>query len=249
MSFFGRTAIVTGGSRGIGRSIAMALAEAGASVILTYHTRRNAAETVVATVEQAGGQAWALPMALDREQSIAEVVRWTFARYDAIDILVNNAAMAQEKPFLILSSDDWLRMLQVNLQGPMHCCQAVLPLMQAQGYGRIVNIASIGGQIGGTNQVHYAAAKAGVISLTRSLARIYAKDGITVNAVAPGLVATDMIVEELASEAGQMKVATIPLRRVALPEEVAMVVTFLCSQEASYVTGQTWHVNGGQYCG
>ena len=248
-SLIGKTALVTGGSRGIGRSIALALAEAGACVALTYHVRREAAEHVVDTIAQGGGQAWALRMALDDADSIAQTVQWLMARFESIDILINNAAMVQEKPFMALTSEDWALMLRVNLEGPMHCCQGVIPSMQGQGWGRIVNMVSLGAMLGAVRQPHYGAAKAGLSALTRSLARLYACDGITVNAVAPGLVATEMIADELASAAGQAKVATIPLGRVASPEEVASVVAFLCSQEASYVTGQRWNVNGGQYFG
>ncbi len=249
MSLLGKTALVTGGSRGIGRSIALALAEAGAHVVLTYHVRREQAEAVVDTIEQAGGQAWAVQMALEDDGRIETVVQWTRAILDTIDILVNNAALAQEKPFLTLTNTDWSTMLHVNLQGPFRLCQEVIPLMQQQQWGRIVNLVSIGGQIGGVNQTHYAASKSGLQSLTRSLARLYGRDGITVNAVAPGLVATGMVADELATPAGQAKVASIPLGRIATPDEVASIVAFLCSDEAAYITGATINCNGGMYCG
>ena len=248
-SLTGKTALVTGGSRGIGRSIALALADAGAFVVLTYHVQREAAEQVVETIEQSGGQAWALQMALEQDDSLAKAVRWTVATLDAVDILVNNAAMAQERAFLRLTPDDWAMMLRVNLQGPFRLCQEVLPHMQQYSWGRIVNIVSLGGQIGGTLQPHYAAAKSGLESLTRSLARLYGRDGITVNAVAPGLVATGMVADELATPAGQAKVASIPLGRIATPDEVGSVVAFLCSNEAGYITGATLNVNGGLYMG
>lgn len=248
-TLLGKTALVTGGSRGIGRSIALALAEAGAHVVLTYHTRREPAEAVVDAIEQAGGQAWAVEMVLEDDESIDTVVRWTRAILDTIDILVNNAAMAQEKPFLTLTSADWTAMLRVNLQGPFRLCQEVIPLMRQQRWGRIVNLVSIGGQIGGVNQTHYAASKSGLQSLTRSLARLYGRDGITVNAVAPGLVATEMVADELTTPAGQAKVASIPLGRIATPDEVASIVAFLCSEEAGYINGATINCNGGMYCG
>ena len=139
-------------------------------------------------------------------------------------------------------------MFQTNLIGPFLCCQAVLPHMMTQRWGRIINLASIGGQWGGTRQAHYAAAKAGIISLTRSLARLYAAEGITVNAVSPGIVDTEMVTQELRSDEGQAKVATIPLGRIAYVEEIAAVVAFLASDEASYITGQTVSVNGGMFC-
>ena len=160
-------------------------------------------------------------------------------------MLVNNAGMIQEKPFEDLEVEDWDRMHAVNLRGPFLCSQQVLGPMRARGFGRIVNLGSIGGQWGGTRQVHYAAAKAGLIGLTRSLARLGADRGVTVNAVAPGLVQTEMIADELADPAGRAKLAAIPLGRVATPEEIAGAVVFLTSEEAAYLTGQTLSVNGG----
>jgi len=245
----GKTALVTGGSRGIGCAIALALAEAGAYVALTYHTREQAAENVVRAIHCAGGQAEALRLPLQNHAAIAGVLRHMTQRHGGVDILVNNAAMSQEKPFLTLTVEDYVQMWAVNLQGPLLCCQGVLPHMLQQRWGRIVNIASIGGQIGGRLQVHYAAAKSGVISLTRSLARLYSGEGITVNAVSPGLIATEMVEAELASPEGQVKVSTIPAGRIGTVDEVAAVVAFLVSDEARYVTGQCLNVNGGQYCG
>lgn len=164
-----------------------------------------------------------------------------------VGVLVNNGAIAQEKPFLEITDADWDRMLAVNLRGPFALSQEVLPAMIKAGWGRIINIVSIGGQWGGMNQVHYAAAKAGLINLTRSLAKLYSCHGITCNAVAPGLVATDMSAAELASAAGQEKVNNIPARRLGTVEEVAAAVAFLASEVAGYVTGQTLNLNGGMY--
>ena len=174
---------------------------------------------------------------------------WRRFGLGSVDILVNNAAMAQEKPFETITDEDWSQMLAVNLQGPFICAQEVLPDMLAQNWGRIVNISSVGGQWGGFNQVHYAAAKAGLINFTRSLAKIYGGRGIVANAVSPGLVATRMAAAELTSEAGRQKVAQIPAGRTGTIDEVAAVVAFLASERASYVLGQTINVNGGQYFG
>ena len=159
--------------------------------------------------------------------------------------MVNNAAIAQEKPFDTITDADWDHMMAVNLRGPFMSCQEVLPGMVKRGFGRIISITSIGGQWGGFNQVHYASAKAGLIALTRSLARIYSAHGITTNAVAPGLVQTDMLARELDSEEGKAKVRNIPIGRMATMEEVASVGVFLASDDASYITGQTINVNGG----
>jgi acetoacetyl-CoA reductase/3-oxoacyl-[acyl-carrier protein] reductase len=162
-----------------------------------------------------------------------------------VDILVNNAALVQEKPFETLTDADWDRMLAVNLRGAFILAQESLPAMAKRKWGRIVNITSIGGQWGGMRQVHYAAAKAGLINLTHSLARLYSPLGITTNAVAPGLVATDMIRKELKSRSGKQKAAQIPVGRIAEPEEIAAGVVYLVSDGAAYVTGQTLNINGG----
>lgn len=244
----GKTALVTGGSRGIGRACALALADAGAMVVLTYHRRQDAAEQTVRLIEAAGGNAYAVQMTLEQPASVTRAMQ-DAARWGSIDILVNNAAMSQEKPFAALTPQDWHSMLGANLIGPVLCCQAVLPAMQAQHWGRIINVASIGGQWGGGLQPHYAAAKAGLINLTRSLAKCYSAEGITVNAVSPGLIDTEMVAQELLSEAGQAKVVAIPAGRIGTVDEVAAVVAFLASDAARYVTGQTIGVNGGQYCG
>ncbi len=249
MGLVGKTALVTGGSRGIGKAIALALAEAGAAVALTYYERAESAQRVAESIEQQGGDALALRLSLAEGASMDRLLAIVHASYGPVHILVNNAAIAQEKPFLALTEMDWSQMLAVNLQGPVRCCQAVVPDMLAEGWGRIVNMVSIGAQVGGTNQMHYAAAKAGLMSVTRSLARLYAHGGVTVNAVAPNLVATDMTEQELASEAGQAKVASIPLRRIGTAEEVASLVAYLCSPDAAYITGQCLNVNGGSYCG
>ena len=164
-----------------------------------------------------------------------------------ISVLVNNAAIAQEKPFETITDDDWERMLKVNLQGPFICCQEVIPEMIKQRWGRIINVTSIGGQWGGYNQVHYAAAKAALINLTKSLAKLYSGKGVLTNAVAIGLAKTDMSGSELESDEGKKKVMGIPIGRIATIDEVANTVKFLCSDDASYITGQTINVNGGMY--
>jgi len=247
MGFAGKVGLVTGGSRGLGRGIAVALAEAGAQVALTYHTRRNSAEEVVNAIVARGGRAVGIQMTVEDRVSVRQAITEVKGQLGPINILVNNAARAQEKPFAAITDADWDSMLAVNLRGPFSCCQEVLPDMLEQGWGRIINISSIGGQWGGFNQAHYAAAKAGLISLTRSLARIYSRQGITTNAVAPGLVHTDMAAHELDSTAGQEKVRVIPMGRVATVEEVAQVVAFLAGDAAGYITGQTINVNGGMH--
>ena len=161
------------------------------------------------------------------------------------DIVVNNAALVQEKPFETITDADWDRMLAVNLRGAFIVAQETLPGMLARKWGRIINITSIGGQWGGMRQVHYAAAKAGLINLTHSLAKLYSGGGITANAIAPGLVATDMIAKELKSRAGKRKAAQIPVGRIATPDEIAAGVVYLVSDAAGTVTGHTLNINGG----
>lgn len=236
---------VTGGSRGIGKSIAIALAATGLDVAVGY---QNSQASAVKIAGQCGGHAICVDIASRSSirQAIAESEKY-FGR--GIDVLVNNAAIAQEKPFEQITDLDWDNMLTVNLRGAFTFSQEVIPAMKKNQWGRIINITSIGGQWGGFNQVHYAASKAGLISLTRSLARIYSANGITTNAVAPGLVATDMSGNELASSGGKEKVKNIPVGRIATLAEVSEVVAFLASDAASYITGQTINVNGGMYFG
>jgi len=240
-----RAAFVTGGSRGLGAGIARALMEAGYRVAVGYRVEAARAEAIVAGSETA----CAVPIDL----ADPDAVRTAFAHArDAVgdvDVLVNNAGIAQEKPFGELTDADWERMLSVNLLGAVRCVREVVDGMRARGFGRIVNVSSIGGQQGGLNQVHYAAAKAALINFTHSLARLYSRDGITANALAPGLIATDMSAAELATEAGRAKVAGIPAGRLGTVEEVGAAVRYLASEGAGYVTGQTLNLNGGMLVG
>ena len=244
-----RVALVTGGSRGIGRAIAAALAERGHAVALTYATSQQAARNAAEEITRNGGRALAVRLVAEDRASISGAVDEVRATLGTIDVLVNNAAIAQEKPFLELTDGDWDRMLAVNLRGPFACAQEVLSDMLKQRWGRIINISSVGGQWGGMNQVHYACAKAGLNNLTRSLAKLYSGQGVLTNTVAAGLVSTDMIANELETEAGRAKVRNIPAGRIAMPEEIGHVVAFLASDEASYITGQTINANGGMYFG
>lgn len=242
-----KNAIVTGGSRGIGKAIAIALAKEGINIALTYNTNKEKALSVVREIENTGNRAICIQLDQRSRQNIRRVMEEVHKNLGTVNILVNNAAIAQEKTFETIDDEDWDDMMAVNLRGPFILCQEVIPDMIEQGWGRIINICSIGGQWGGINQVHYAAAKAGLINLTKSLACIYSKHGITSNAVSPGLVDTDMITKELTTPAGKEKVSNIPMGRLGLPEDVASTTVFLASDEASYITGQTVNVNGGLY--
>lgn len=245
----GRVALVTGGSRGIGRGIALALGRAGYRVALTYQTSHGKAAAVASEIERAGGEAMSAELQSESRDSIRGVIAAVRKRFGPVEILVNNAAIAQEKPFLEITDDDWDRLFAINLRAPFACCQEVLPAMLERRWGRIVNISSIGGQWGGVNQVHYAVAKAGLNNLSRSLAKLYSAQGITANTVAIGLVATEMTASELQTSAGKEKIRNIPVGRVGSVDEIAAVVTFLASDESSYVTGQTINVNGGMLFG
>ncbi|MCA9512363.1 MAG: 3-oxoacyl-ACP reductase FabG, partial [Myxococcales bacterium] len=240
---------VTGASRGIGRATALALAAAGHDVALTYHRDADGARSVALALEASGARALAVALDLGDPRAVAGAFDAVERELGAVDVLVNNGAMIQEKPFEQLTLEDWDRMQAVNLRGPFLCAQRAFAPMCARGRGRIVNVASIGGQWGGTRQVHYATAKAGLLGLTRSLAKLGAPHGVTANAVSPGLVATGMIAAELDSDEGRAKAASIPAGRLGAPGEVAAAVVYLASDAAAYVTGQTLNVNGGMYFG
>jgi NAD(P)-dependent dehydrogenase (short-subunit alcohol dehydrogenase family) len=237
-----RVALVTGAGSGIGRATAIALFEAGYVVACGYNTSRDDAERI----QKDHKNAFAVKIDIASRASVKRAIAATRKHFGSdIAILVNNAALVQEKPFETITDADWDRMLTVNLRGAFITAQECLPDMLAHKWGRIVNITSIGGQWGGMRQVHYAAAKAGLINLTHSLAKLYSGFGITANAIAPGLVATDIIKKELKSRAGKQKAAQIPVGRIAAPEEIAAGIVYLVSDGAAYVTGQTLNINGG----
>lgn len=241
-----RIAFVTGASRGIGKAIAEVLLADGHKVACGYRANKAGADALARRFAEA------FPVSIDvADRASARTALAAIAeRYGrSPEILVNNAAIADEKPFETISDEDWDLMLRTNLRGPFMLVQECLAGMTARRFGRIVNIVSIGGQWGGMRQVHYAAAKAGLINFTQSMAKLYSKDGITSNAVSPGLVATDMAEAELNSESGRAKAAQIPIGRIARSEEIAAAVAFLCSDGAAYITGQTINVNGGMYSG
>jgi NAD(P)-dependent dehydrogenase (short-subunit alcohol dehydrogenase family) len=235
-----RLALVTGAGSGIGKAAAIALLEAGYMVACGYNANRKGAEAI------RHANAKSVKIDIANRASVRRAVaasRKLFGR--DIDVVVNNAALAQEKPFETITDADWDRMLTVNLRGAFIVAQETLPAMQAGKWGRIINVTSIGGQWGGMRQVHYAAAKAGLINLTHSLARLYSGDGITANAVSPGLVATGMIKRELESKSGRQKAAQIPAGRIAEPGEIAAGIVYLASDAAAYITGHTLNINGG----
>ena len=243
-----RVAVITGGSRGIGSGIAKTLSKGGYKVALTYNRNSYLGCEVQDEIKSKGGEAIAIQMTIEDRKNVRDAFKKIRKYYEAsISILINNAAIAQEKPFEEITDNDWERMLKINLHGPFICSQEVLSEMIKERWGRIINITSIGGQWGGYNQVHYAAAKAALINLTKSLAKIYSGEGVLTNAVAIGLAKTDMSAVELESDGGKTKVTGIPIGRIATVDEIANTVNFLCSDDASYITGQTINVNGGMY--
>lgn len=243
MQLSGKVALVTGSSRGIGKAIALELACAEAGVAVTYNRRKKAAEKVCSTIVSQGGKAIVCQVDTARRASIRKAIQRTRKQLGPIDILVNNAGVHQRKDFLKITDKGWDYILSTNLKGAFMCIQEVLPDMLTAKSGRIVNISSIAGERGGIYAVHYAAAKAGLINLTRSMARLYSGRNIQTYCIAPNLIETDM------SKPVNMKeeIKNIPAKRIGLPVEVAKLVLFLCGPGADYMTGQTINFNGGEY--
>lgn len=239
-----KVALVTGGATGIGEAITRALAQSGAIVVINYNRSADAAMNIVADIEKQGGQAMAVQADISRYDEAERLVKATIERFGTLNIVVNNAGITDDALILRMQETQFDRVIETNLKGVWNVCKhAVKPLLKA-GYGRIINITSVSGLLGNAGQTNYSAAKAGVIGLTKALARETASRAVTVNAVAPGLIETAMTAK-LPTEIANAFKAQIPLGRFGQSEEVAHAVLYLASSHAAYITGQTLAVDGG----
>jgi 3-oxoacyl-[acyl-carrier protein] reductase len=243
-----RVAVVTGGSRGIGRAIALELAKRGASVVVNYNSSADAANAVVADIVAAGGKALAVQADVSVLADADRLVKAAVDQFGKLDILVNNAGTTRDNLIALMKEEDWDTVITTNLKSAWNCCKVASRVMMRKRYGRIVNITSVSGIAGNAGQSNYSASKAGLIGLTKSLARELAGRQITVNAVAPGFVKTDMTASLSDSILDQV-VKSVPLERMGTPEDIAPAVAFLVSDEASYITGQILSVDGGLVMG
>jgi len=242
----GKVAVVTGGSRGIGRAISLRLAEMGALVYINYVSRPDAAAETCKQVEGAGGRAAIIQFDVADGVQVQAAFKQVLDEAGSIDILVNNAGITRDGLLARMKDSDWDDVLATNLKGAFLCAKAVLKPMMKRKWGRIVNVSSVVGFAGNAGQVNYASAKAGLSGLTKSIAREVASRNITVNAVAPGYIVTEMT--EAMTEEAQAKIKSeIPMAMLGTPEDVAGAVAYLVSEDGRYVTGQTLHVNGGMY--
>lgn len=241
----GKIAVVTGASRGIGRAIAEDLAANGAAVVVNYNASAGAADEVVAAITGAGGKAVAVQADVSDFAAAQQLVKATLDTYGQIDILVNNAGTTRDTLLLMMKEEQWDVVLETNLKSVFNCCKAAArPMVRRKQGGRIINISSVSGIVGQPGQANYAASKAGIIGFTKSLAKELGSRSITVNAVAPGFVLTDLTAD-LADDLVQKTLEFIPLGRWGKLDEIANVVTFLASDKASYITGEVIQVDGG----
>jgi 3-oxoacyl-[acyl-carrier protein] reductase len=239
-----RVALVTGGSRGIGRAVALELARNGAAVIVNYNHSADAAEEVVRVIAGEGGRASAFQADVSSFRQAQDLIKYAVDTYGGLDILVNNAGITRDMVIMMMSEDDWDSVIATNLKSTYNCSKAAVKQMMRKRYGRIINVASVAGVIGNPGQTNYSASKAGQIGFTKALAREVASRNITVNAIAPGFVDTD-ILASMPPETLESTIKMVPLARLVLPEEVAYAVAFLVSDQAAMITGQTLGIDGG----
>lgn len=240
----GKIALVTGAGRGIGRAIALKLAKKGATVIVNYNGSKERAEEVVKTIQENGGEAFAYQCSVSDFEACEKMIKDVITQYGHLDILVNNAGITRDGLIMKMKEEDFDAVIETNLKGTFNTIRHTTRWMLKQKSGKIINISSVSGVLGNAGQANYAASKAGVIGLTKTMARELASRGITVNAVAPGFVETDMT-EVLSDAVKEASCKQIPLGRFGKPEEIANAVAFLASEEADYITGQVISVDGG----
>ena len=241
----GQVAIVTGASRGIGRAVAKELAEYGAAVVVNYFQSQEQAESLVEEVTGAKGRAIAVHCDVGKADDVQAMVQRTIDEFGQIDILVNNAGVNRDRSLRRMSTEEWQEVINTDLNSAFYCTSAVLPHMVERSYGRIINMSSIIGQMGNVGQANYAAAKAGLVALTKSAAQELARYNITVNAMCPGFIETDMVIA-LNDEVKEALLSRIPLGRFGRPDEVASFIRYLVT-EGDWITGQQFNPNGGMY--
>jgi acetoacetyl-CoA reductase/3-oxoacyl-[acyl-carrier protein] reductase len=241
----GKIALVTGASRGIGREIALELAREGAKVALNYQSSDAKAKEVADEIAKFGGTCMLVKANVADPKEARAMIQRVADKFTHLDVLVNNAGITRDKLLGKMTDEDWLEVIQTNLNATFFCTSAAIPIMTAQSYGRIINISSMNGQTGARGQANYSASKGGIIAFTRTAALELSKSGITVNAIAPGFTETDMFAKVPVDMQTQIK-AKIPLGRFAQPEEIARAVTFLIA-DGDYITGQTISINGGAF--
>ncbi|WP_243143412.1 3-oxoacyl-[acyl-carrier-protein] reductase [Clostridium estertheticum] len=240
----GKTAVVTGASRGIGRAIALKLAKHGANVVVNYRNSVDAVQEVVKEIEDLGVKVLAIQADISSYDDVENMIKKSVEEFGSIDILVNNAGITKDGLLMRMKEADFDSVIDINLKGAFNCTRHVAAIMLKQRSGRIINISSVSGITGNAGQVNYSAAKAGIIGMTKSVAREFGGRGVTCNAVAPGYIQTDMT-EDLSAKVKDTIMGTIPLKRLGRPEDVANVVAFLATDEAAYITGQVINVDGG----
>lgn len=240
----GKTAVVTGASRGIGRAVALELAEQGANVVVNYSGSEAKAYEVVEAIKEMGSEAIAVRCNVGNMEDVQAMMKEALTQFGTIDILVNNAGITRDNLLMRMKEEEWDDVININLKGVFNATKAVTRQMMKQRSGRIINIASIVGVMGNAGQANYVAAKAGVIGLTKSTARELASRHITVNAIAPGFITTDMT-DKLTEEVKAEMLKQIPLARFGEAKDIASIVSFLASEKSAYITGQTLHVDGG----